>query len=180
MSLRLIRASNPFLERSIIDIGGEASTLADCLLDDGYRSVAVLDLSGSALRFAQERLGSRSQCVEWFEADVTSFTPARQYHVWHDCAVFHFLVAETEREAYIAAMRRALVMGGDVIIATFAPDVPEKCSDLPVRRYDEAMIAAELGTDFQLESANREVHVTPWHSEQRFAYFHFKYLPGRA
>jgi hypothetical protein len=66
--------------------------------------------------------------------------------------------------------------GGHVVLATFAPDGPPKCSGLPVVRYDEAAIAAELGPAFVLRDSRRETHHTPWQTEQRFIYFRFQHV----
>jgi SAM-dependent methyltransferase len=147
------------------------------LLDAGYSSLAVLDLSGAALGHARTRLGERATAVEWFEADVTSFQPPRRFAVWHDRAVFHFLTNPVERRGYVSTLLRTLQPGGHVVIATFAPDGPPKCSGLEVVRYDEASITTELGPSFALRESRRETHTTPWETEQRFIYFRFQYLP---
>lgn len=171
LSLEFIALSGLSKDAGIIDIGGGASTLVDSLLNDGYTRIAVLDLSGIALNHSRTRLGARSGQVEWFEADVTSFEPPHRFGLWHDRAAFHFLTAADDRHAYVATLRRTLQPGGTVVIASFALDGPPDCSGLQVMRYDEESILAELGAQFQLQEARREIHVTPWLSEQRFIYF---------
>lgn len=171
LALALIAASGIAKDAGVIDVGGGASTLVDFLLDDGYTRLAVLDLSGIAIRCARARLGVRAAEVEWFEADVTSFEPPHRFGLWHDRAVFHFLTESADRQAYLATLRRALQPGGAVVIATFALDGPSKCSGLDVVRYDEQSILAEFGADFRLHEVRRETHVTPQQSEQRFIYF---------
>jgi 2-polyprenyl-3-methyl-5-hydroxy-6-metoxy-1,4-benzoquinol methylase len=176
LSLALIAATGAAKGSGIIDVGGGASTLTDCLLDAGYSSLAVLDLSGAALGHARTCLGERASAVEWFEADVTSFQPPHRFAVWHDRAVFHFLTESADRRGYVSTLLRTLPPGGHVIIATFALDGPSKCSGLPVVRYDEVSIAAELGSAFILRESRRETHTTPWQTEQRFIYFRFEHL----
>ena len=175
LSLALIAASGVSKDAGIIDVGGGASPLVDFLLDDGYRRLAVLDLSGAALSHSHSRLGVRAGTIEWFEADVTSFTPPHRFGLWHDRAVFHFLTAADDRRRYIATLRQTVQSGGAVIISTFAPDGPPKCSGLDVMRYDDQSIVVELGAEFQLREVRRETHVTPWQSEQRFIYFRFQW-----
>ena len=177
LSLELIASSGVGKDDGIIDVGG-ASTLVDCLLDAGYTRLAVLDLSGVALSHSRTRLGTRAAAIEWFEADVTSFEPPHRFTLWHDRALFHFLTATVDRRAYVATLRRTLQPGGAVIIATFAPEGPPKCSGLDVMRYDERSIAAELGAEFKLQEVQRETHVTPSQVEQRFIYFRFQWKPG--
>lgn len=172
-SLRLIQASGVDPSTGVIDVGGGTSALAERLLEAGYSNLTVLDISGAALAHARERMGANAAKIEWIEADITRFAPSRQFGVWHDRAVFHFLTDHSDRRSYIEAMNRTLLPGGHAIIATFALDGPEKCSGLKVVRYDAPAIAAELGDVFKLVEQVDETHHTPWDSVQRFSYFHF-------
>lgn len=173
ISLSLIQKSGMALDAGIIDVGGGASVLAENLLAAGYSRLAVLDISPAALAQSRQRMGASAASVEWIVADITEFVPSRQFGVWHDRAVFHFLTGQSERRQYVGALTSALLPGGHAIIATFALDGPEKCSGLEVKRYDATTIAAELGKDFQLLEQVAETHHTPWDTEQRFSYFHF-------
>lgn len=173
-SLEMIRAANPNHDAAIIDIGGGASRLVDALLQDGYRDVAVLDLSANALDAAKKRIGGAASMVDWIVADATSWQPAKTYDVWHDRAAFHFLTDPRDRAAYVERLRSALATDGHVIIATFAPDGPEKCSGLPVQRHDSASLAAELGPEFALIETRSETHHTPWDSTQAFQFSRFR------
>lgn len=173
-SLEMIRAANPKHDAAIIDIGGGASRLVDALLQDGYRDVAVLDLSANALDAAKKRIGGAASTVDWIVADATSWQPAKTYDVWHDRAAFHFLTDPRDRAAYVERLRSALATDGHVIIATFAPDGPEKCSGLPVQRHDSASLAAELGPEFALIETRSETHHTPWDSTQAFQFSRFR------
>jgi ubiquinone/menaquinone biosynthesis C-methylase UbiE len=172
-SLKLIEASGVAKDAGIIDVGGGASVLVDFLLDAGFTKLAVLDISAAALEHARRRLGKRADSVEWLEADVTTFQPARQFGLWHDRAVFHFLTDKADRQKYVQTMKRTLTPGGHVVIATFATDGPPKCSGLEVARYDAAAICAELGAEFHLVEQASETHTTPWQTEQKFGYFRF-------
>ena len=174
VSLELIAASGIAKDAGIIDIGGGASMLVVHLLDLGYSNLAVLDVSGAALDASRSRLGARAGGIEWFEADATAFEPPHRYALWHDRAAFHFLTSAADRAGYTATLRKTLKPGGAVIIATFAPEGPPKCSGLDVVRYGEQAIAAELGAEFALHEVRREVHITPGGAEQRFNYFRFE------
>lgn len=160
--------------QSFIDIGGGASTLVDALLGRGWRDLTVLDIAEPALATGRQRLGQRAADFHWVAADIVSWAPDRAFDVWHDRAVFHFLIGEADRTAYRRALRRGTRPGSHVIIATFAPNGPEKCSGLPVRRYDAAGLAAELGPDFLAVADWPQVHVTPRGSEQRFQWAIFR------
>lgn len=173
VSLELIAAAGIAQNAGIIDVGGGASVLADRLLDLGYTNLAVLDIAGAAMQVSRSRLGARAAAIAWHEADVTTFEPPRRYALWHDRAVFHFLTKPGDRRRYVATLRKALKPGGAVVIATFAPDGPPKCSGLDVVRHDEQSLGAELGEDFELREVRREIHRTPSQAEQRFIYCRF-------
>jgi 2-polyprenyl-3-methyl-5-hydroxy-6-metoxy-1,4-benzoquinol methylase len=174
LSLALIDLVRPAHDGTIVDIGGGTSRLVDNLLARGFEHVTVLDIAQAALDVAQARLGKRASAVQWIAADVTQWRPAQTFDVWHDRAAFHFLVDAADRAAYVARLKEAVAPGGHVIIATFAIDGPEKCSGLPVNRYDEARLSEELGKGFALIHARRHDHTTPWLSEQRFQFCVFR------
>jgi hypothetical protein len=132
--------------------------------------VTVLDISSAALTRSKARLGPAQDWVTWLEADVTGAWPVPQVDVWHDRAVFHFLTDDADRTAYIAHLRAGLREGGTLIMATFAPDGPEKCSGLPVVRYSPATLGTLLGPRFRLIESVQEAHSTPWNAQQAFSY----------
>jgi len=157
----------------VIDVGGGASVLASELLDLGY-SVTVLDISRMALDRARNRLGARANKIHWMVADVTANPDLGSFDVWHDRAVFHFLIGLAERAAYTALLTRTVPVGGHAVIATFALDGPERCSGLETRRYDGQTLAAELGPPFELLKSVPEIHVTPGGGRQSFQYSLFR------
>lgn len=175
ISLRLIQQSVASTAASIIDVGGGASTLVDDLLDKDYASLSVLDLSATALGIARTRLGDAAGRVQWLEGDITTLPMAdASYDVWHDRAVFHFLIAETQRHAYVQRARKALVPGGHLIVSTFSHRGPTRCSDLPVVRYSPDDLSAEFGDGFILLEHEYEQHSTPAGSAQEFVYCVFQ------
>jgi SAM-dependent methyltransferase len=173
-SLELIAQIDATSPSAILDIGGGASRLVDHLIDRGFQDVTVLDLSEAALEAAKARLGSLAAQVHWIVADATVWQPPKAYDVWHDRAAFHFLVDPADRSAYVRRMKQAVTPGGHVVLGTFAIDGPEKCSGLPVNRYDAAGLAEELGGGFELMKSLRHDHSTPWNSTQRFQFCIFR------
>lgn len=174
-SLQLIEHSGVPLSGQIIDVGGGASTLVDDLLAHGYSNVSVLDLSLAALQAAQSRLGALADRVTWITGDITRVEPPENcYDLWHDRAVFHFLVDAEDRAAYKRALHRSVKRGGHVVIATFAEDGPLKCSGLPINRYSVAELQEEIGDELTLLDSVREQHQTPSGAIQNFNYCYFK------
>lgn len=178
-SLELIHASGAGRDAPIIDVGGGASFLVDRLIQEGYHDLTVLDISSEVLRKLRDRLGPSAESVVLVQADVTEFRPNRRYTLWHDRAVFHFLVDRAERERYVAVLKQALEVGGHLVIATFGPEGPERCSGLPVQRYAADSLAQTLGADFALVESSLDTHHTPTGASQQFLFARFQYkVPG--
>jgi SAM-dependent methyltransferase len=173
-SLELVALTGVSADAEIIDVGGGASRLVDSLLLANLGHVTVLDLSGAALDAARQRLGDKAACVKWLVADVTTWQPSQTYDLWHDRAAFHFLTDRADQSAYAERLRTAVKPAGFVIIGTFAPDGPERCSGLPIVRHDAASLAALLGHGFELIDARRHEHTTPWGAVQRFQFATFR------
>lgn len=171
LSLEFIERTGIGKEATIIDVGGGASTLVDHLVAGGYRHVTVLDISAAALAAARARLGEDSGGVTWLEADVTrTDLPEHAYDLWHDRAVFHFLIDRADRDRYVEAVKRAVKPGGHVVVATFALDGPTHCSGLEIARYDAHSLHDAFGEEFRLVDSEREEHHTPAGSTQKFVY----------
>jgi ubiquinone/menaquinone biosynthesis C-methylase UbiE len=170
-SLRFVEAARIDTTAAIIDVGGGASTFVDDLLDRGYSNLTVLDVSASALETAKRRLGARASAVQWVSADVTQADlPDNRYDFWHDRAVFHFLTEPAARSRYVANVRTAVKPGGHIVVATFGPHGPERCSGLEVLRFTPDALHSEFGDDFARIADSTEIHTTPWGSEQEFVY----------
>ena len=169
VSLELIAALGIGRDAAVIDVGGGASVLVDRLVEKGFTEVFVLDVSPAALAESRRRLGDPAP-VGWLCEDLLVWRPGRRFDLWHDRAVFHFLVASADRDAYVRTLRSAIRPDGFVVLATFAPDGPEFCSGLPVARYSAEDLADLLGAGFELLETRREEHVTPEGATQPFTW----------
>ena len=170
-SLVLIERAVSGRSASIIDVGGGESTLVDDLLTRGCQNITVLDISQTAIDANRKRLGEVSERVHWIVADITRapLEPSA-YDVWHDRAVFHFLTATSDRVAYVRQVAHAVKPGGHVIVSTFGPEGPAKCSGLEVVRYDAESLHREFGVHFRLLGSSKELHRTPFGTIQQFIY----------
>ena len=175
-SLILIGETGVPSDASIIDVGGGAGRLVDRLLELGYARLTVLDIAAAALTHAQERLGIQSRDVTWLEADVLEHHFEHPYAVWHDRAVFHFLIDPDDRSRYAGQLETAVEPGGHVILATFSPDGPEMCSGLPVQRHSPESLTECLGAGFEAIDFQEEAHHTPSGAVQHFLYGRFRRL----
>lgn len=173
VSLRLLDAAGITTASCVLDVGGGDSHLTECLVARGLTCLAVLDVSGEALARCRARLGAAAGVPTWLEVDVTGDWSLSPRDIWHDRAVFHFLVDPADRDRYRERLWATLKPGGSAIIATFAPDGPERCSGLPVQRYSAGTLAATLGDGFALVDSVAHQHATPWGSTQSFQYARF-------
>lgn len=160
-SLRLIERAASGFSTGVIDIGSGGSLLVDRLLARGFTDVAVLDVSHRALMAVRERLGEEARNVTFVHQDVLTWKPDRQYDIWHDRAVFHFLTERAARDRYVETAASAVRSGGCLVVATFAEDGPTHCSGLPVARYSAPELEEAFSASFSLVEQEREEHVTP-------------------
>ena len=174
-SLALIERAARGDSASIIDVGGGESTLVDDLLARGYQTITVLDISRTGISVTKRRLGLTRERVQWLVADVTEARLERgAYDVWHDRAVFHFLTSSEHRAAYVRQVAHAVKPGGHVIVSTFGPEGPTKCSGFDVIRYDADSLHDQFGVRFRLVESSKELHRTPSGTAQQFLFCYCK------
>ncbi|MBG56246.1 MAG: SAM-dependent methyltransferase [Deltaproteobacteria bacterium] len=173
LSLELILSTKVASDEAIIDVGGGASILVDNLIKGYFTNLAVLDISKKALSITKKRLGDSAKNIDWFESDITKFDSPKQYALWHDRALFHFLTDTFDRKNYIKVLNNALKTEGHLIIATFDMGGPERCSGLKIVHYNSEKMIAELGDNFKLIKERTEKHITPAKQTQNFKFFHF-------
>ncbi len=174
-SLKLIHQAEVNKNAAIIDIGGGESTLVDDLITEGYQNISVLDISQKAIDVSKERIGNPANKVDWHCSDITQATlPQNYFDVWHDRAVFHFLIEEAQRVKYVEQVKRSVKHGGCVIVSTFGPEGPEQCSGLDVVRYDTDNLHEQFGKSFKLIDSFKEIHKTPMGTTQQFLYSFYK------
>ena len=170
-SLNLVHQATSNKDSAIIDIGGGEATLVDDLIARGYRDISVLDISQKAIDVARSRIGKPADKVRWYCTDITKATlPQNYFDVWHDRAVFHFLTQEYDRKKYVDQVMRTVKHGGYVIMSTFGPEGPEKCSGLDVVRYDPEHLHGQFGKSFKMINSSTEIHKTPMGTTQQFLY----------
>lgn len=168
-SLALIERAADAHSASIIDVGGGESTLMDDLLARGFNNLTLLDISETSLAVTRKRLGQAAELVHWLVGDITQLElPLSAFDVWHDRAVFHFLTKIEQRTAYVRQVVRAVKPGGHVIVSTFGPEGPSKCSGLEVMRYGAEGLHGQFGARFRLVESSQELHRTPFGATQQF------------
>ena len=168
-SLALINNAGLPSSAHIIDVGAGSSTLAKDLVEAGYSKLTILDLSGIALKTVREQLSAWPASVCWVQGDITQISfPENQFHLWHDRAVFHFLTAAEDRQAYLRCLKRSIGAGGQVIVGTFALSGPSACSGLDVVRYSGETLSEEFGDEFEIAESILEEHVAPSGVKQDF------------
>lgn len=171
-SLNFIHDFNLSKSANIIDIGGGDSKLVDCLLDEGFENITVLDISSNALERAKNRLGVKSKKVKWIVSDVTEFMPDAVYDLWHDRATFHFLTNLTQIQSYMQKAKQSIK--GFLTIGTFSDNGPDKCSGLDVKQYNEEQLQNTLRNGFEKIKCITEDHLTPFNTLQNFLFCSFK------
>lgn len=173
-SLGFIHAFELKPDDGIIDLGGGESRLVDCLLEEGFKDITVLDISEVAIEKSKKRLGNKANDVKWILSDVTAFQPSRKYKVWHDRATFHFLTTEEQIEKYISLARNHVEDCGYLTMGTFSLEGPTKCSGLEIRQYSEESLTRQLCQGFEKLKCITEDHLTPFNTLQNFLFCSFR------
>jgi len=173
-SLNIINSLNLNLTNSIIDIGAGKSFLPDNLLELGYNDVTILDISSNALKEVKERIEAKNYNINYIESNIINLTLEKEYDLWHDRAVFHFITDASERAKYLNLLSSCIKKDGYLIIGTFAEDGPLKCSGLEVQRYSISELTELLKENFKLIDGFKEIHNTPFNTQQNFTFCSFK------
>jgi 2-polyprenyl-3-methyl-5-hydroxy-6-metoxy-1,4-benzoquinol methylase len=160
----------------IIDVGAGESYLVDHLLKNGFTNIQVLDISSSAIEKAKHRLGENSKKINWIVSDILEFENNKSFEIWHDRAVFHFLLKKEEIEQYVENAKNWIIQGGHLIIGTFSEKGPDKCSGLPVRRYSINELEATFLPYFKRIKALNIDHITPSGQVQNYSFCCFERL----
>jgi ubiquinone/menaquinone biosynthesis C-methylase UbiE len=159
-------------DANIIDAGCGASYLVDNLLKDGYKNITLLDTSKTSLDIVKERLNSAD--IKFECEDILNFTTDKKFDIWHDRAVFHFLLSKKERQKYFDVLINSLKSGATAIISTFRVDGPIRCAGLKISQYDYKKMKEELPYGLDLIESEEYTHITPKESEQEYIYFIIK------
>ncbi len=176
-SLSLIDSLELPKDVRILNVGAGNSTITDHLISRGYNNIIATDISKVALEQLKSRL-SDSSSVEFIVDDLTQpteLTKVPPIDLWYDRAVLHFLIDEPDIEQYFNLLKNSVRNKGYVILATFAKDIgAEKCSNLPVLRYNAEMMQKALGSDFNLIKTFDHTYINPGGGERPYVYALFQ------
>ena len=169
-SLNLILGSDLSKDEPVIDVGGGDSFLVDCLLENDFSDITVLDISSVAIERAKQRLGKRAQEVHWIISNIIDFVPSREYTIWHDRAVFHFIREKKNIQQYYKNVVKGVNKNGRLILATFSENGPERCCALDVKRYSISQLCDLFSDRFTPQNTLNTNHKTPSGKEQKFSF----------
>lgn len=159
----------------VIDVGAGASPFLQQVLQHGFSELHALDIAQSALAQNQQMLGEHAKRIHWHIGDILHFSHPQKFAFWHDRAVFHFFTKPFEQQAYKQTLLSQLADNAYVLIASFAPDGPKKCSGLDTKAWDAPSLQQFLGNKFTLVETCDEQHSTPGGSQQHFNYCLFAF-----
>ena len=176
-SIELIKKFSTTDFDMIIDIGCGKSFLADNLLKLNYKNITLVDISLNALKEVKDRLNNKS--LNFIETDVLNLKLEQTFDIWHDRAVFHFIIDKKSVEKYISLCNEYIVEGGKLIIGTFAEDGPLKCSGIEIKRYSVEHLKKLFKENFEFLEGFKKLHSTPFDTEQSFTFCVFRKITSR-
>ena len=177
-SLDLIQKCNLKPDARILNIGAGASILIDKLIDLNYQNILVNDICSVALDKLKQRLETKSNTIIPILDDVTKsnyLTDIEPVNLWHDRAVLHFFNTDSEQDAYFNLLKKLVKKGGYVIIASFNLQGADKCSGLPIFKYNTQMLTEKLGSDFTLIDDFDYVYTMPSGNTRNYVYTLFRH-----
>lgn len=158
------------IDSAIIDIGAGNANLANELLKAGYADLTVIDISSHAIERSKSKITSGIEKINFLETSVLELKPEKEFEIWHDRAVFHFLWDENEISMYVRNAVSHIASGGYLIIGAFSDKGPEKCSGLAVNRQTAESIRNTFGNSFELLESHTEDHMTPMGKTQNYIF----------
>ena len=156
--------------KKIIDVGAGATTLIENLIELDYE-VSALDISKIALDKLKQIYGDK---IDYIHGNLTKNLNLKEYDIWHDRAVLHFLLEKEERDSYISNLNSAIKSGGYAVIETFSIDGAKMCCGLDLYTYDEEMLCELLSDEWELIESNYHVHINPRGGERPYVSTLFK------
>ena len=156
-------------ESRIIDAGCGASFLTDRLVAEDFKHLTLLDTAQSSLDIVKQRLNNKDIC--YVCNDILEFTTNNPYDIWHDRAVFHFLLSKKERERYFQLLLKLLKPKAKAILSTFRTDGPLQCAGLDIMQYNHEKMCNELPIGLRLIESEKYDHQTPKETIQEYIYF---------
>ena len=173
-SINLIEKYSSNKSISIIDIGSGRSRILKNLIENEYENLTYLDISQEASFKSKISLGNKQDLVQWHVVNVLDFNADNNFAIWHDRAVFHFLISKEDIEKYKQVALKNIVQGGYFILGTFSENGPEKCSGLNVSRYSPESLKKIFNPEFKMIESFTIDHKTPFNTNQNFLFSIFK------
>ena len=173
-SIDLIEKYSADKSAAIIDIGSGRSKILKNLIENEYDNLTYLDISQEACSKSKISLGNKQDLVEWQVVNVLDFNTEKNFSIWHDRAVFHFLISKEDVEQYKQVALKNIVKGGYLILGTFSENGPEQCSGLNVTRYSPESLKKIFNPEFKMIEFFTIDHKTPFDTNQNFLFSIFK------
>ena len=177
-TLKLIEECHLKSDAVILNVGVGTTTLIDALLDKGYINIIVNDLSKSALQKLETRIHKKyNHQLTSIADDLTNpkkLLELKKVDLWIDRAVLHFFLTKEGQDNYFKTLKSVVSKGGYVLIAVFSLEGAEKCSGLPLQRYNAEMLQDKLGEDFKLIETLNYMYINPSGGERPYVYTLFK------
>jgi EEF1A lysine methyltransferase 2 len=175
-SLRLLDQCKLETKDPCLLVGSGNSQFPDKLLERGLEELWVTDISEVAIQEVKARLGEKInyRVGDILQAKTLEGVPPIQ--LWFDRAVLHFFTEKKDQETYFNFLRNEVKQGGYVIFAEFNLSGSEKCSGLPVFRYDEKRYQERLGNEFKLLDGFDHTYIMPSGNARPYSYALFQRL----
>lgn len=174
-TLNLLAKANLSKSSRILNIGAGNTRLIDELIAQEYSNVIATDISAVALDDLESRVGKENvTCIIDDLTTPTLLNNIPAVDLWLDRAVLHFFTTDEDQRTYFDLLKKTVKTSGYVLFAEFNLSGAQKCSGLPVHRYDVVMLQEKLGEEFKLINNFNHTYITPSEAERPYVYALFK------
>jgi len=176
-SFKLIEKCDLAKNALILNVGAGSTTLIDKLLEEGFTNLIANDISAEALNNIKSRIDNSDNSVQWIVDDLVNPTELKkipQVDLWNDRAVLHFFIDDKDQDAYFELLHKKVTKNGYVILAVFNLKGAEKCSGLPIKRYDVNMLQEKLGPSYMLKDSFNYIYTMPNGDDRNYIYTLFQ------
>lgn len=169
-TFRLLDQCNLNQKDPCLLVGSGSSRLPDQLLNQGLPQIVVTDISEVALSEVKDRLGNKLDYRVGDILQTQTLEAIPPVQLWFDRAVLHFFTEKKDQDMYFTQLREKVMPGGYVIFAEFNLSGADKCSGLPVFRYEEKMYQERLGEEFKLLDTFDHAYIMPSGAKRPYSY----------
>lgn len=163
----------------ILDAGCGETTLIQELINRDFSNISGIDISSTAIAYLNKNIKYKKNNPINLSLSCNDLTNnivfEKKGSLWHDRAVFHFLLDNDKQDSYKNNLINFLEPHGFFIISCFSTNnKAEKCNNLPVKKYDLDTLKKYFSDSFEFLESFSYNYKMPWDDTREYLYCVFR------